>query len=488
MDDAAPGMRSTDAARARRQEARAPVPRRFDTDERLIAAVRAGSDEAFRTLYDRHHAVARGVCRRLLGSAEEADDAIQHTFTAAYVDIMRTSRSIAFRPWLLTIARHRCLTVIASRRQSRAYALHDPSSATVSLDTDVREELRALMEDIALLPDDQRVALVMRELGGASYAEIAEILEAPAARGRALVFQARSWLRSSRHAREIPCAEIREQLSSSSGAALRRVDLRHHLRQCEGCRAFAGGGARGRVKLLLPLGPFAALRQTVLGALSTASGGGGVALLDGIAVKVLVTITIAGGGVAGMATSGGSGKQAPPRATLAAATTSAGIDRHPAHASGGARAGTAKPARETHAKVRRAADRSAPGARHGTPPVRTAVPDPASPAHAPARQAEPAKTGRDHGGGNSDARPTGNGKAAEHGKPAAPPPGRGVAAAPGGGTANAPGQSGANAHGNGPPSAPVPPGVPSDGAGQPPKPPKPPGPLAGQSPNGAPGP
>ena len=192
-------------------------------------------------LYDRHHAVARGVCRRLLGSAEDADDAVQHTFTAAYVDIMRTSRPIAFRPWLLTIARHRCLTVIASRRLSRAYAEHEPSSATVSLNIDVREELRALMDDIALLPDDQRAALVMRELGGASYAEIAEILEAPAARGRALVFQARSWLRTSRHAREVPCAEIREQLASSSGAALRRADLRHHLRQCEGCRAFAGG-------------------------------------------------------------------------------------------------------------------------------------------------------------------------------------------------------------------------------------------------------
>jgi hypothetical protein len=67
-------------------------------------------------------------------------------------------------------------------------------------------------------------------LGGASYEEIAEVLEAPAARGRMLVFQARSWLRSSREAREIPCADIRSTLESSRGAMLRRNELRHHLR------------------------------------------------------------------------------------------------------------------------------------------------------------------------------------------------------------------------------------------------------------------
>jgi hypothetical protein len=134
--------------------------------------------------------------------------------------------------------------------------------------------------------------------------------------------------------------------------------------------------------------------------------------------------------------------------------------------------GTAKPARERHAKLRRAADRTAPS----TPPARAAVPVLAS----PARQAEPANATKDHRGGKSDARPAERGKAAEHGKPAGPPPAP-VRTPPG---QDAAGQSGANAHGNGPPRPAVPAGVPAKGAGPPPKlptPPKPPGPPAGES-------
>jgi RNA polymerase sigma factor (sigma-70 family) len=456
MDDAAPGVRSTDAARAQRREAPSPVPRRFDADERLIAAVRGGSDEAFRMLYERHHAVVRGLCRQMLGSAEEADDAVQHTFTAAYVDIMRTPKPIVLRPWLLTIARHRCLTVIASRRRSSAYALQDSPSAAVTLDVDVREDLRALMDDIAHLPDEQRVALVMRELRGASYAEIAEILEAPAARGRWLVFQARSWLRSSREAREIPCAEIRELLSSSSGAALRRADLRHHLRQCEGCRAFAADlrGPRARFKSLLPLSLLVVLKRAALGALATSCGGGGVALLNGVAVKVLVAITLAGGGgVAGAAATGGSGKhQAAPRAAeFAGAGAPANGVARPARASGQARGSSDGNTRDAHVEARTGDVRTKPARAPADAPAATPVATKTPLAATASTPADPPKAPRHGGGQKPDASPA---------KQKTTPPGQTVAAERGGG----------------PPGPPV---VPGQRAGPPPKPPTAPGPPSG---------
>jgi RNA polymerase sigma factor (sigma-70 family) len=447
----------------------AAPPRRFDNDERLIAAVRLGSDEAFRMLYDRHHPAVRGLCRRMLGS-DEADDAVQHAFTAAYVDIVRSPKPLQFRPWMLTIARHRCLTVLASRRPASAYAGQEPAGPTLAGDVEFREDLQAVLDDIAQLPEHQRIALVMRELAGASYAEIAERLDTPPTRGRSLVFQARSWLRSSREARAIPCAEIRGLLASSRGATLRRSDLRHHLRQCEGCRAIAAD-LRGRVGLLLPLGPLAALKRAALGAVCTSGGGGGVALLDGVAVKVLVSIAIAGGGgVAGMAASSRS-QAAPHAAVLAASGPSGGIDHSPARASGQARSGGAAPVRTVRVRTRRRAVATSPAS---VPlPAASAAPTQSAPAAAPAAPHPAAGGGKPPSGAppgqSQSSAPKGN----------APPPGEAVARSHRAAAAAPAHPTGPPLNGRGPaPAQPRPPGPPVIEGGTPPRTP-PPG-LPGQ--------
>jgi RNA polymerase sigma factor (sigma-70 family) len=485
MDDPAPpGMRPTDAARAERGSAPIVAPRRFDTDDRLVAAVRAGSDPAFRMIYERHHAAVRGLCRKMLVSAEDSDDSVQHTFAAAYASMMRTPNPIVLRPWLLTIARHRCLTVIASRSRSNAYALHESVSPAFTPDLDVGEDLRAVLDDIARLPDDQRAALVLRELGGATYEEIAVILQAPAARGRTLVFQARSWLRSSRHAREIPCAQIRGMLASSHGAMLRRSELRHHLRQCEGCRAFAAEqrAQRRGLKSLLPLGPLAALKRATLGSFAASSGGGAALLQGSVAVKVLVIAAVAGGGgAAGLKAAEGPADHSALRTTLAGGAGAIGGE--PARASGGgqaARSGIVRPKREAQAR---------PHATHRTEAPSTGVGAPAT-AHVPAAEApsapgagKPADRGAqgkpfdsaDHGKASKPAgQPEPGG-----GKPATPAPGGGQSPAPQSAGHSVPGQTVAADHGGGvvqtpdlsgvhvpaTPGAPVHPGGPPGGPG-----------------------
>ena len=101
-----------------------------------------------------------------------------------------------------------------------------------------RQDLRDLLADVAALPDEQRAALVLAELGACSHEEIATVLAVPRDKVKALVFQGRSSLIASRTARETPCAEIREQLAILRGGSLRRTTLRRHLRECPGCRAF----------------------------------------------------------------------------------------------------------------------------------------------------------------------------------------------------------------------------------------------------------
>src|SRR3954468_7372368 len=78
-------------------------------DARLAQQIRRGSDTAFEVAFERHAGPILGFCRHMLGSQEEAEDAVQQTFAAAYADLQRGGeREIALKAWLFAIARNRC--------------------------------------------------------------------------------------------------------------------------------------------------------------------------------------------------------------------------------------------------------------------------------------------------------------------------------------------------------------------------------------------
>jgi RNA polymerase sigma factor (sigma-70 family) len=201
----------------------------------------------------------------MLGSAEEAEDAVQHTFLAAYRDLVRSDKPIALRAWLFAIARNRCLSMLRARREQPMDEAPEPSTEHLSAAVQRREDLRMLLRDLAGLPEDQRAALVLSELADLSHAEIGEVLDCEAARVKALVYRARSSLIERRDARDTPCDEIREQLSVLSGGSLRRSAIRHHLRTCEGCRNYREQVKRQRQMLAAALPVVRARGVTLVG-------------------------------------------------------------------------------------------------------------------------------------------------------------------------------------------------------------------------------
>src|SRR2546423_4236699 len=219
----------------------------------------------------------------MLASREEAEDAVQQAFVSAYQDLTSSDRPIKLKPWLYTIARNRCLSILRARREQPA-ELADVPTAGLAEEVQHRDDLRRLLADVRELPEDQRAALVLSELGDMSHAEISEIVGCETLKVKSLVFQARSSLIESRSAREIPCDEIREQLATLRGGALRRGPLRRHLRTCAGCSEFRDQVKRQRQMMaaLLPVIPSAGLKASVLGGVGlgpavaglTAAGGG----------------------------------------------------------------------------------------------------------------------------------------------------------------------------------------------------------------------
>jgi RNA polymerase sigma factor (sigma-70 family) len=209
------------------------------SDASLVALVRDGEVAAFESIYDRYHRGILSFCRHLLGDPEEAADVLQHTFLSAYSAIISSDKAILLRAWLYTIARNRCYSVLRGRREEPSAEIAAP--ATEGLTTHVlrREDLRQLLADMRRLPEDQRTALVLAGLGTLSHQQVAETIGVPANKVKALVFQARESLQAAQAARETDCSEIREQLTTVRGAALRRGNLRRHLQDCPACREFS---------------------------------------------------------------------------------------------------------------------------------------------------------------------------------------------------------------------------------------------------------
>ncbi len=315
-------------------------------DERLVEQIRRGNEAAFEVVFERYGAPILGFCRHLLGSREEAEDAVQHAFAAAHRQLLRDERPIELKPWLYAIARNRCLSLLRARRAEPA-PLDGLATDGLSEQVERRANLRELLRDVAELPFEQRAALLLAELGDLSHAQIATVLECEEARVKALVYRARSGLIARRDARALPCGQVREQLATLRGGALRRLELKHHLRACPGCREYRAEVKRQRRLLgaALPVAPSLGLKASVLGAIGLgggSAGGGGGALIAGIeaalsslggatAAKTAVVVIAATGAAVGGGTAvervvdaGGSPAAVSPSAQQQAALGAAG--------------------------------------------------------------------------------------------------------------------------------------------------------------------
>lgn len=144
----------------------------------LVDAARAGDLDAFETLVRRHQGAVYRLALRMLGSEADAEDVAQETFVQAWRSLARFRGQSAFGTWLFRIATNRCLNVVAARRVTVTLEEHHIAVGADPNETAQRQaRLQALIAAMLELPAEQRAALVLRELEGLSYEEIANVLD-----------------------------------------------------------------------------------------------------------------------------------------------------------------------------------------------------------------------------------------------------------------------------------------------------------------------
>ena len=267
-------------------------------DDRLVAEIRRGNEAAFEVAYERHSRALLSFCRHMLGSRESGEEALQHTFAAAWADLQRSDRPVKLKPWLYTIARNRCLSLLRAQRLETTELDDLPATDGLAEEVSRRADLRALLGDLRDLPEEQRAALVLSELDGFSHADIAEVIERKESDVKALVFRARSTLADRRVARETSCEDIRKQLVTLTGGALRRRPIRRHLEICPDCSEFRDEvrAQRKMMAVLLPVTPTVGLKQGVLAAVGLGGGSAGGAAAAGAGAATAGGAAAAGAG------------------------------------------------------------------------------------------------------------------------------------------------------------------------------------------------
>lgn len=172
-------------------------------DAQLIEATRAGDSEAFGRLVQRHQDRLYNSLFRVLGSAEDARDVVQDAFVQAYLKLETFRGAAAFYTWLYRIAFNLAMSHARKRRpttsleQARESFGREPVDGQPGPDAHMvrRERVQLVHAALAALSAESRQVLVLRELEGCRYDQIAEILELPVGTVRSRLFRAREQLR-----------------------------------------------------------------------------------------------------------------------------------------------------------------------------------------------------------------------------------------------------------------------------------------------------
>lgn len=181
-----------------------------ETDEALVTAAQAGDREAVDTLIRRHQSRIFNFALTLTAGGADAEDLAQETFIRAFRGLSRFRGESSFRNWLVRIAVNAARTRRAQRaRQAAVWEAHveendlaerHPARAARSVEqADSVEQAmirrQALDRALAALPHDLRAAVVLRDVEGLEYREIAAVLGIPDGTVMSRIFRARRLLR-----------------------------------------------------------------------------------------------------------------------------------------------------------------------------------------------------------------------------------------------------------------------------------------------------
>ena len=175
-------------------------------DEReLIARLQKRDEAAFEELIRQYEKKVYTLCFRMCGNSEDAEEAAQDAFLALWRGIDRFRQESSLSTWIYRLATNACIDTLRRRKkQSGSVSLDDEELFVDAVDTspqpqetvEHREAQKLLQEGLSALPEEYRKVLILREIEGLSYTEIAESASIELGTVKSRISRGRSLLRN----------------------------------------------------------------------------------------------------------------------------------------------------------------------------------------------------------------------------------------------------------------------------------------------------
>jgi RNA polymerase sigma-70 factor (ECF subfamily) len=161
----------------------------------LVIAAQAGNGEAFASLVRLHQRRAYAVCRAIVLTHEDAEDAVQDGFLHAYKALARFLPDQPFGAWLFRIMANASLDLVRRRKVRDADELPDTIAMPFRDPGEADELRRRLQQALTKLSERQRAVIVLHDIEGFTHGEIGGMLDIPEGTARSDLHHARAALR-----------------------------------------------------------------------------------------------------------------------------------------------------------------------------------------------------------------------------------------------------------------------------------------------------
>jgi RNA polymerase sigma factor (sigma-70 family) len=226
------------------------IPLRTQSDQRLVRLVREGYESAFEEIVRRYRRPLDRFAASIVGGRSE--DVTQDAFRKALVALRREEGEIELRPWLYRIVRNTALNDLRDRPPVAAELADDlmagAGGRSAAAEAEQRAEVATLTTRMRALPENQRAALVMRELEGMSHEEIAAALGISGGAARQAIARGRAAVRTG-FGVVVPLPLLRALASGGDPAIEATVGAGGASAAGSAGAALLGGGGAGVLKV-----------------------------------------------------------------------------------------------------------------------------------------------------------------------------------------------------------------------------------------------
>jgi RNA polymerase sigma-70 factor (ECF subfamily) len=161
------------------------------------------SPEELRDCYSAHYQHVLRICRRFFRNRQDAEDAAAEVFLKLCRALHQRDAALPLRPWLSQVAGHHCIDKLRQTKRERSLSVEKvdiggiPDRRTPSPLSQIlrKDEQRRVREQLIRLPQNYRVALILRYYKRMSYSEIARVLNTHLPGVKIMLFRAKRYLR-----------------------------------------------------------------------------------------------------------------------------------------------------------------------------------------------------------------------------------------------------------------------------------------------------